>query len=421
MSLWIEENSDWRLASKAVDQFRGLCLDPNLSIDWTARNSSLRADGRVVYDNPTDFSETCLRLYKIVQSPVPTVLRARKPGQTVYFVPDFGGMVFSEVIARDQPGFTRASFDSTGTTLVSIDVIIEPTNDFNRGYWCEDVNGEKIPAPTTTIIAHEFGHVEELLEGRFDPNHTDEQREAPAIAAENVFRNAKGMRERYGHEGGNDLEQERGGLTGGNCFIATAAYGSELEDEVQELRSFRDDVLRHTRAGEEFFASYYERYYRLSPAIVTLMHTDPEVKEMVRWSLVAPIVTYLRLAKDFPRADTADVPEPWRSYLESARNSFEAWAAHLPRPTTFESMQTIDAAEELRVTLEHFTWRDDDAADYINALSAAGALPLSAPPETLRSLAQVLRARGARKETIAAVTGLRVDAAGALDPADGVS
>jgi len=54
------------------------------------------------------------------------------------------------------------------------------------------------------------------------------------------------------------------------CFIATAAFGSETEKEVSELRWIRDNILRETPAGKRFFEKYWERYYnstvRSSPA-----------------------------------------------------------------------------------------------------------------------------------------------------------
>ena len=384
--------------------FRYSCNDPAVSVDWTQKDRVLHTDGKVIYDNPTDLSEPCVRLWKIVNQPIPVVLRAVRPGDTVYSLPLAPGLS-TDVKARDQPGFTWPNFDQTGTILISIDVIIEPGDDLGRQYWCEAVNGDKIWQSPPTIVAHEFGHVEEILEGRFDPSIPTEDQEGPGIAAENVWRRLHHQRERYGHEGGYDLRKERGGATGGDCFIATAAYDSELEGEVQELRSFRDDVLLQTRAGTEFFDHYFPKYYNLSPAIVTLMHTDPEIKDLVRWSLVAPIVQFMRLAKEFPREDTGDVPEPWKSYLESARGSFEQWTSNLPRPRDFSDVPPADAAEELRVTLEHFTWRDDDAAGYVDALRAAGALPLAANRQTLDAIATMLRARGAREETIAAVTG----------------
>jgi len=408
MPLWIESNPNGQLTQQLIAGLRGFCHDPALSIDWGSTNRALNADGRIIYDNPTSIDMACVRLAAIAQGPVPVVLRARSLGARVYKISDttLGVTTFEWVIAREQPGFTRYGIPAPGETVTSIDVILEPSNDLGRGHWVVDEEGKKISEPLAVIIAHELAHVEDALRGNYGVGLTDAEREERAIEAENEFRRSRGMRIRVGHEGGYDLKAEQGSITGGDCFVATAAYGAEFEDEVQELRSFRDDVLRRTRAGDEFFEAYYEKYYKLSPAIVTLMHTDPEIKELVRWSLVAPLVNYLRLAKNFPRASTADVPEPWRGFLETAREGFEQWTTHLPRPRDFADLALPDAAEELRVTLEHFTWRDDDAAGYVAALEAAGALPLQATPDTLAMLARTLDEKGARPETIRAITGI---------------
>ncbi len=55
------------------------------------------------------------------------------------------------------------------------------------------------------------------------------------------------------------------------CFVATAAYGSVLANEVSMLRAFREGVLRRSVLGELFV----ETYYTVGPAFAaTIDHSD---------------------------------------------------------------------------------------------------------------------------------------------------
>jgi hypothetical protein len=79
---------------------------------------------------------------------------------------------------------------------------------------------------------------------------------------------------------------------GGNCFIATAAYGSPLEPQVVLLRTFRDRYLMTNAAGRAFV----RWYYRVSPPLAALIRQSPPLKILVRamlWPLVG--VTWLIL------------------------------------------------------------------------------------------------------------------------------
>lgn len=69
------------------------------------------------------------------------------------------------------------------------------------------------------------------------------------------------------------------------CFVATAAYGSLLDEDVTMLRSFRDEVLRQTVVGELFV----EGYYTFGPALAQLIAPSDTARRAARAGL-APIV-----------------------------------------------------------------------------------------------------------------------------------
>jgi len=75
------------------------------------------------------------------------------------------------------------------------------------------------------------------------------------------------------------------GLTGW-CFIATAAYGTPMAEEVQILREFRDKYLLTNPPGRAFV----DFYYRVSPPIAEFISEHPSLKPIVRAGLVPTVV-----------------------------------------------------------------------------------------------------------------------------------
>ena len=72
---------------------------------------------------------------------------------------------------------------------------------------------------------------------------------------------------------------------GGGCFIATAAYGSELAPELDHLRDLRDRYLLATFTG----SLLVEVYYRVSPPVADWLRQRPHARGVVRAALV-PVV-----------------------------------------------------------------------------------------------------------------------------------
>jgi hypothetical protein len=74
-----------------------------------------------------------------------------------------------------------------------------------------------------------------------------------------------------------------------NCFIATAAHGSDMAEDVMTLRRFRDGTLMRWTAGREFV----RLYYRHSPPLADYIRERDALRATVRWGLW-PLVLAIR-------------------------------------------------------------------------------------------------------------------------------
>jgi hypothetical protein len=78
------------------------------------------------------------------------------------------------------------------------------------------------------------------------------------------------------------------------CFIATAAYGSRIANEVVILRNFRDNVLLNTSGGRSLVKFYYE----ISPPIANYIRNNKILKALTRFSLM-PLIYGIKYPKTF--------------------------------------------------------------------------------------------------------------------------
>ncbi len=69
------------------------------------------------------------------------------------------------------------------------------------------------------------------------------------------------------------------------CFIATAAYGTPMAEEIQILREFRDEYLLSNTLGR----ALVNIYYNVSPSIAEFIIEHPRLKPIVKVGLL-PVV-----------------------------------------------------------------------------------------------------------------------------------
>src|SRR3970040_391007 len=81
---------------------------------------------------------------------------------------------------------------------------------------------------------------------------------------------------------------------GGGCLIATAAYGSEMSQQVQFLREMRDNTVLGTDSGSSFMDTFNLIYYSFSPTIADWERESPIFNNAVRIA-ITPLLTSLSI------------------------------------------------------------------------------------------------------------------------------
>jgi hypothetical protein len=92
----------------------------------------------------------------------------------------------------------------------------------------------------------------------------------------------------------NVTDEENSQSEGGGCLIATAAFGSEISPQVQQLRELRDDKLLHTKSGSDFMTTFNNFYYLFSPQVADMEREHPLFKETVK-IVITPLLFSLSL------------------------------------------------------------------------------------------------------------------------------
>ncbi len=195
----------------------------------------------------------------------------------VMAVPDgttFNGLVVSSVagIALDV-GDVGSPFPNDICTIYDAD-------DCNgSGHWVDREGGGTTSFPRDVILYHELAHCFHFATGVATS-------EPLAETDENDLRDARGLPHR-------NTASHNGGCGGGPtscCIVASLATGSPYSEEIKRFRYFREQTLRHSMVGDDYFNEFHYRYYGFSPEITSLMGHQPSLSPLIKEHFVMPLL-----------------------------------------------------------------------------------------------------------------------------------
>ena len=182
--------------------------------------------------------------------------------------------------------------NESGLPLFGAIVKLSPT--IGNAYYL-DSNGNVIRSRITTDTSGKFSflnippgnyQISAVLSGyTFSPEITVEADSLTADALIGTSTTSSG-----GSGGGGGGGDSDNGDSGGGCFIATAAYGTSIAQEVRILCKVRDRYLLSNRIGRKFV----KEYYIWSPALAEYIKKQPAISLMIRLFL-KPVIAYCQL------------------------------------------------------------------------------------------------------------------------------
>ena len=154
----------------------------------------------------------------------------------------------------------------------------------NSGYWVDKEGGGTTSFPSDVILYHELAHCFHFATGVTST-------EPLAETDENDMRDVRGIDHR-------NTASHTGGCGGGPvncCIVASLSTDSSYSEEIKQFRSLREQTLRRSVVGDEFFKEFFYRYYGFSPEVTRILGHQPNLKSVVKEKFVLPLLSGVEL------------------------------------------------------------------------------------------------------------------------------
>lgn len=205
------------------------------------------------------------------------------------------------------PGMGTDNPDNSGFIYIFLDAF----NDVGANYWVQGQDVSQIFSPRWVQLFHELSHALHIADGLVTKNTPEAQENALTIGDENKLRaqyksKHPWLKQRNPNEvGGTGITDPEPDFNNPRpsspCFIVSAAYGSPQASQVRRFQQLRDDLLRRSAFGNEFFAQVAAEYYQFSPQIATDMNASQALRLSVSKLIVEPLVDFFTLLEFYVR------------------------------------------------------------------------------------------------------------------------
>ena len=224
------------------------------------------------------------------------------PPDIVIFAVDGSFILADGTPITSAGGVTTPVGNVDNPTTADVAVIYDTSDCNGSHYWVDKEGGGTTSIPTPVMLYHELSHAFHFVTGT--TASTSAQEEVNAETDENVMRDQMGVPHR-------DVTSHNGGCGGSDsgscCIIASISTGTPYSDEVRQLRSLRDKILRRSEVGSDYFRVFFYDYYSFSPEVCTLMGNNDELRDFVKTFFVVPVIHALELVAHYKAAKGQDL------------------------------------------------------------------------------------------------------------------
>lgn len=232
-----------------------------------------------------------------------------------------------------------------------------------------------LSSPTPVVFYHELSHafricLNKMLSLAAPDDCTASPEEHAAETDENDLRtdlaNRQGtvpeLRDPNNHCGRDCGEVVAEGGSATCCTVASVASGSSRSSQVEFLRSVRDNFVRNTELGHDFFEKLHKDYYSFSPQVCTILAENKTLNKYLLEGYINPLLDFWQIMIERSRSkmSNAELGAAFVRLNQDQKNAEEKRKA-LQRTIDYwqKKSESNNVPKELTTLLKERAWTSE--------------------------------------------------------------